>query len=359
MATTEIPPNPPTDEQDELRSDRRVAPRSRKIPVPLNEEEFHFLIGELQDENSRSRLREALWISIIFHLVLIFIIRESPKFAPNWFKASPRLMTTEEMIKQRQLTFTELPPDLQKVKPPDTSKISDKNRVATSRRPEISRKALDAVANNRRIGAADMGKTPQPSPPQQQPQQQQAQGNPQQQQADRQNQEQIAKLNTPSPKPNFNLGAASPGSVIEQAARASAANRGGGIGGDFGGGPGTRSPNVGNLDILSDTMGVDFAPYLQRVLQAVRTNWYAIIPEEAQSPLRKQGKVAIEFIITKNGTVAGMRLVGPSGDVALDRAAWGGITGSNPFPPLPGEFRGDNLALRFRFYYNPGKNDLQ
>jgi TonB family protein len=205
-----------------------------------------------------------------------------------------------------------------------------------------------------------MGKTPQPSPPAQQPQQQQAQGNQQQgSQADRQNQEQIAKLNTPSPKPNFNIGGSSPGSIIEQAARASAANRGGGIGGDFGGGPGTRSPHVGNLDILSDTMGVDFGPYLQRVIQAVRTNWYAIIPEEAQSPLRKQGKVAIEFVITKNGTVAGMRLVGPSGDVALDRAAWGGITGSNPFPPLPSEFRGDNLALRFRFYYNPSKNDLQ
>ena len=106
-------------------------------------------------------------------------------------------------------------------------------------------------------------------------------------------------------------------------------------------------------------MGVDFGPYLQRVLQAVRTNWYAIIPEVAQSPLRKKGNVAIEFVITKSGAVAGMRLVGPSGDVALDRAAWGGITGSNPFPPLPTEFRGENLALRFRFYYNPSKNELQ
>jgi len=160
MATTEIPPNPPTDEQDELRSEDGAALRSPKTQAPLNEEEFHFLIGELQDENSRSRLREALWISIIVHLVIIFIIRESPKFAPNWFKASPHLMTAEEMIKNRQFTFTELPPDLQKVKPPDTSKISDKNRVATSRRPEISRKALDAVANNRRTGAADIGKTP-------------------------------------------------------------------------------------------------------------------------------------------------------------------------------------------------------
>jgi hypothetical protein len=54
-----------------------------------------------------------------------------------------------------------------------------------------------------------------------------------------------------------------------------------------------------------------------------------------------------------------MRLIGPSGDVSLDRAAWGGITGSNPFPPLPSEFHGQYLALRFHFYYNPDLNDLR
>jgi TonB family protein len=45
--------------------------------------------------------------------------------------------------------------------------------------------------------------------------------------------------------------------------------------------------------------------------------------------------------------------------VALDRPAWGSITASNPFPPLPSESTGPYLALRFRFYYNPDKTDLQ
>src|ERR1700730_13491757 len=40
-----------------------------------------------------------------------------------------------------------------------------------------------------------------------------------------------------------------------------------------------------------------------------------------------------------------------------DRPAWGSITASNPFPPLPSEFTGPYLALRFRFYY-PDKADL-
>jgi hypothetical protein len=48
-----------------------------------------------------------------------------------------------------------------------------------------------------------------------------------------------------------------------------------------------------------------------------------------------------------------------SGDTALDRAAWGGITASNPFPPLPTDFGGQYLALRFRFYYNPDKGEME
>jgi hypothetical protein len=38
--------------------------------------------------------------------------------------------------------------------------------------------------------------------------------------------------------------------------------------------------------------------------------------------------------------------------VALDRAAWGSITASTPFPPLPKEFPGQILGLRFYYFYN-------
>jgi len=101
---------------------------------------------------------------------------------------------------------------------------------------------------------------------------------------------------------------------------------------------------------------VDFGPYLQRILQEVKDNWYRLIPVSAEM---KKGKLAIEFAITKDGQVAGMKLVATSGDPPLDRAAWGGITASNPFPPLPTDFKGPYLALRFRFFYNPDKSDLE
>ena len=58
---------------------------------------------------------------------------------------------------------------------------------------------------------------------------------------------------------------------------------------------------MGNLDVLSDTMGVDFGPYLQRVLHDVRLNWYNLIPEVARAPIMKKGKVTIEFAILKDG----------------------------------------------------------
>ena len=155
----------------------------------------------------------------------------------------------------------------------------------------------------------------------------------------------------------------SPGDLTAQAARAVAEHRGGGSygggGGDYGAGPGGRARTLGNLEVLSDTQGVDFGPYLSRVVDAVRRNWYTLIPEAARAPLLKRGKVAIEFAILPDGRVAGMKLTGESGDVSLDRAAWGGITASNPFAPLPSEYHAPYLALRFRFYYNPQKGDME
>jgi TonB family protein len=114
-------------------------------------------------------------------------------------------------------------------------------------------------------------------------------------------------------------------------------------------------PSNGNVEVLSNTQGVDFGPYLSRVVEAVRRNWYTLIPAQARPPELKSGTVSIEFTILRDGRVAGMKLVLPSGDVGLDRAAWGGIVASNPFAPLPEQYRAPYLALRFRFYYNQKK----
>jgi TonB family protein len=341
----------------------------RNRPLPVDHEEFHLLIAELRDEASRSRMREAVWISIILHLVFIFSVRQLPKW---WPEKSVTLLTPEQIAqreKDNQIVFSEQPPDSQQLKiKPNTNKISDKDRIATSKNPRIDRNTLERLANNRREGAQGMNPQQPFAPPQPQPQPQAQGGQPTPQQManatppQRQNTNPNALEEPQSrPQPNRNIfGNARPStSAVDQAVRETARNRGG-IGGEYGGGPGrVGNQRMGDVEILTDTMGVDFAPYLKRVIEAIRENWYTLIPESARSPLFKQGNVYIQFVIGKDGKVSGMRLEGPSGDVALDRAAWGGITGSNPFQPLPPQFQGDNIALRIKFMYNPSKSELQ
>jgi TonB family protein len=315
----------------------------------------HLLI-QLQDDLTRARRREAAWISIIVHLILIIVIVNIERFEKYlpWHS----VVTARNLTNGKDLTFLELPTDLQKApRRPNTNIASDKDRIAMSRHPQLDVKELRKIL------------TPAPGTPgsaaQQQPQQQAPAGfaqnePPQPQQAPN---PQIAQLQTPS-TPNLNnefkkySGSMSAGRAIQEAAQAAAkpGSGGQGNGGDYGLGTGAHGAQLGPFEVLSDTMGVDFGPYLQRVLHDVKQNWYNAIPESAAM---KHGNLIIEFAITKDGKVAGMKLVAPSGDIPLDRAAWAGITASDPFPPLPSEFGGQYLALRFRFFYNPTKEEMQ
>ena len=105
-----------------------------------------------------------------------------------------------------------------------------------------------------------------------------------------------------------------------------------------------------NLQLLSDPMGADFKPYLLQILQTVRRNWFAVMPESAK--LGRRGKVAIQFAIAKNGDVTKVVFAAQSGIDSLDRAAVASISMSNPFPPLPTEYRGSVARLQFTFAYN-------
>jgi TonB family protein len=115
---------------------------------------------------------------------------------------------------------------------------------------------------------------------------------------------------------------------------------------------GQEDPNFSTEEptILSDTRGYDFGPYMNQVVNRVRANWYASIPEIAR--LGKRGKVVLIFTITKNGNIANLRVAANSGSQPLDNAAVAGIQLSNPFSQLPNNFDGDHLDLQFTFLYN-------
>ncbi len=377
MSTTQIPPrgpvsagNPPPPPETDLYDARRWESAYRDWHATPE------LLIQLQDELDRSRMREAFWISVIVHLLVAIGVFTSPIWGPHWdrlyaklFPQRAVLLVTPPSARDKELTYLALPPDEQKVtRRPNTNIISDKDRIAMSRHPHVDPKELRKILDSSRPGAPGPSLPPGPparpsppavaqnTPPQQQPQQQATPTRPPVQN------NQIAKLQPP-PQPKINFGAVTSQSAeaaIAQAARAAAMNRSGGYGGsggDYGLGQGRQPTQTqGGLDVLSDTMGVDFGPYLDRVLHIVKQNWVMEIPEGARY---KKGKLAIEFAILKDGRVAGMQRVATSGDITLDRAAWGGITASNPFPPLPQEFKGQYLALRFYFYYNMDQNDLE
>jgi len=151
---------------------------------------------------------------------------------------------------------------------------------------------------------------------------------------------------------------APPSTSVQEAARAAIRQRpsGGLVVGDIGGGaqeglPAPSSPGArSNLELLSDPLGVDFRAYLVQVLASVRRNWLAVIPESAR--LGRRGKVQIQFAIARDGYVPKLVIALPSGADALDRAAVAGISASNPFPPLPAEFRGAQIRLQLSFFYN-------
>ncbi len=355
-------------------------PKPQRWNTTAAEVEFltpHLLL-QLEDELERVRRREAAWISIMVHLLVVLMLINTTRLFPNL--KGPIIASAADLMKNKQLTYLDLPPDLQKAPPkaPPTDVISDKNRIAESRHPQIDKKTLEEL---RRAGSP--GRSPSPAqqaqaaplsqqPPGQQPQASQQQGQQQQMAMNNQPVLQDPRLAVPqqgSQKPTVDFRSMmSAGQQISQAANNVAMGRTApsvgfsgtaGSGGDYGAGRGGAARVQGNLEVLSDTQGVDFGPYLSRVLESVRRNWYAIIPESARPPLLKRGKVSIQFVILPTGKVAGLQYNASSGDIALDRAAWGGITASDPFSPLPSQFHGPYLALRFHFYYNPQKGDLE
>jgi TonB family protein len=364
------PPEKPEPEQlgpyDQL--DWEAAYRELDARVP-------HLIIQLQDDLQRSRKREAVWLSVIVHLLLFIALWNLPLIEKTlgWHRVA---VVPVNPMKDQNTTFLALPPDLQKTPHrPNTNILSDKDRIAMTRHPELDPKELRKVLASPNPGTPGMRgpREAQPAPqqqamaPNQAPTQQPPQQAPPQQHPQFQT-NQTAQLQTPPQSNSFSkyMQGMSAGSAIQQATQAAAARRagGGGDGGDFGIDVGRHGGAGGSLEIVSDTRGVDFAAYLARIHDAIQRSWSEVLPPSFYPPIRKQGKLLIQFTILKDGSVSvtAMALLASSGDTALDRAAWAGIVNSSPLPPLPKEFLqrgGQDLTLRGLFLYNMDTNDVQ
>jgi outer membrane biosynthesis protein TonB len=349
MPSLETPPNPaPTTSPIKVRTGRYGE---------LEEHELIHLLDSIDDERSKARFRESMYISVIIWLVIGWFILYGPRVLFH----QPRLINPADVLRQRdqELTHLDLPDDLSKKLPhKPANAISDKDHTQQTAKPTLDKKTLEQLQAMRRAGAPGAAAAPPtPQPPQQAasqpaPQPQQSAPQPLPQHPQQQPQQAIVDAPKPAPtRPNFGSGAPSAGDAIRQAAEQASRNRG--QGGDYGANvPASHQGLNTGVDVLSDTMGVNFDPYLRKIIREIYNTWLPLIPEEARPPLNKQGVTQIRFIILPDGRIGGMFLDGSSHDDALNRAAWGSITGVGQFPPLPSEFHGPNLELRIHYLVN-------
>lgn len=298
--------------------------------------ELLMMISELEDERRWARLREGIWIALLVHIFLLSAVTWIPKYILK----VPQVVDPFDAIKQRKdLTYLDLPPDaLQNIRP----KVEPK---PLSKPPQIDKKTLEELQKSSPPPPPEAAKAPEPAPAQPaqplQPQQQ-------------------SQLEAPKPaavpaRPNFAMGSQNPADQLRDAMKSAARNRGEGGASDIGPNAMAIHPGAGTggVQVLSDTQGVDFSGWLQRWHYETERTWDPLIPDEVNPPIYKSGMVAIRFKVLPNGRLMDGSLVleGRSGDVALDRAAWGALTGSS-YPPLPRDFHGPYIELRAFFLYN-------
>lgn len=297
---------------------------------------------ELDEEQVRARRRESNMGSLILHLILIILIILQPKLFPT----GPLVTPAMEQLARMQRVFVYLPPEPPKLEKLPSPTPSESNRIAVKPTLKIDPEKLRQLATPPPGQPNQPPPGAQPAPPAAKPATPQSQ---------------VARLESPTSESQQTTGRlplplTSASRSIEESIKGSAQGGGApGTGGGLAGGlPDMRHRNFSTSEpvILSDTRGVDFGPYLARVLAAVRRNWYAVIPESAR--LGQKGKVVLVFAILKDGSLPPTQpiVTRTSGQEPLDRAALSSIVASTPFPPLPAQFTGEQIVLQFTFLYN-------
>jgi len=279
-----------------------------------------------------------LW-AVLVHILLLAVLFMAPHYFPNLVPS----ITTSKIQDHKDFTYLDTPtlPRPKPVKP-------------LARPPQIDKKTLEDL--KRQTPPAPKQETTPPPPPQQatvQPKPQPAPPIPPNPQS--QSQVEAPKPAAVPAKPNFAMQSQNPADQLQQAMRDAMRSRGEQSGGSVGSDALPMHPGAGTggIQVLSDTQGVDFSRWLAAWHYETERTWDPLIPDEVNPPILKSGMVAIRFKVLPNGRLMDGSLVleGRSGDVALDRAAWGALTGSS-YPPLPRDFHGPYLELRAWFLYN-------
>lgn len=347
----------PADEEELKQFERPLAltPQLREVVEP-----DIFITGDanllVTPEGKRDPKTDALVrvASVTVHIGLILFLIFTPQLFP------PHVPTQQEIdLARQQLSFVYQPPEISKPALPPGPKIRISPKVLNKVSPPVAKfPVAPPVQTPPETPAPELPSAPtprvQPTPAQPAP-------TPAPSAPEPSHLEPI-RPQAPSGHLNLNIPSSSPNRAIQDQLQAAIQNQnhgsvytspGGGIPRGGGGGGGRGGPGMQpGLSILTPTDGVDFSSYIQRLLATVRRNWYSVMPESAY--MGEKGIVSLTFRINTDGGVPppGPNLERTSGREPLDNAAMSSIRMSNPFEPLPSEFKRPYIELRFIYFYN-------
>jgi TonB family protein len=334
MPTLIIPPPNPAPSGDQQQTAKVRTGRFGE----LEEHELIHLLDSLDDERSRGRFRESIYISVLIYLALAWFVLYGPRILFH----QPQLKDPFAAIRENErLTHLEAP--RLRTPPPRTAldnKTIKQLQQQAQRAPAPPPPPAPAPPTPAPEVAHNTPPPPPPTPAVEQPK------------LALPNAPKPAQplVDAPAPRPNIAQNNQSAASALQQAIQG--AHRGP-SGAEYSNAPSLGGKALGaGAEVLTDTGNWDPNAYVRRVVADTKRNWEPLIPEEVQAPLLKKGIVGIRFTILRDGSIGNMVLETRAGDRALDEAAWNAIRSEGKFQPLPNEFHGPQLELRFGFFYN-------
>src|SRR5437879_1283667 len=162
-----------------LETPPKSAPPNQPVKVrtgrygELEEHELIHLLDSLDDERSKARFRESVYISVIIYMGIVWFLFYGPRVLFH----QPRLISPVDVLKERdkQLTFLDAPKDLSRLttrpkavpqKSP-TQQLDQKTlqQLRAMRKAEAPAPAPALPAQSAPMQAAPTPPTPQPPPP--------------------------------------------------------------------------------------------------------------------------------------------------------------------------------------------------
>jgi TonB family protein len=299
-------------------------------------------------QKDRSTFRRALEISLLIHLLLIFLI--VPQLHEVWpasDEAVSRLIPVQELQAQQQqqkpleFEFVDLAEEREETPVSPDVPLSDLDRRAHGGEGEAASRPSSQgntwqLIQSQGSDAAQLSQPQQPMPPSEQvyPQREQPYPEPTEgrESAEREQEEGYGEEQT---EPKVLLPPPGSWALPPEPSMSENPDRDGG------------TVDAGGLSF--DTQWYDWGPYAKAMIRKIRRNWK--IPEIAR--LGVAGVVKIRFFIERDGTVTGLQIIDESGKPPMDFAARDAIAISSPFAPLPTDLTAvEREGVTITFYYN-------